>query len=98
MKVCGWHMEAGDHHAYGDRCSLHPGSPDLQRVTVTTRSLWTDPSHFLSICSGCRHSSGVWPKLDPGCFSLITHSLIRTVLRCCSLFGAPPYTATRLGT
>lgn len=40
---------------------------------------------------------GVWPKPDPGCSSLVTHSLIKTVLKCCRLFGAPPYTATFLG-
>lgn len=39
-------------------------------------------------------------QMEPGqgCSSLITHSLIRTVLRCCSLLAGPPYTATLLGT
>lgn len=37
-------------------------------------------------------------ELGRGCSSLVTHSLIKTVLRCCSLLAGPPYTATRLGT
>lgn len=67
-------------------------------LSLVSHSEPTPASPTLNICSGCRDSSGVWHKLGIGCFSLITYSLIRTVLRCCSLLSVPPYTATRLGT
>lgn len=78
----------GGHHTCGDRCNLHPEplSPPGNSGLTPALSL-----------AFARDAETVWPKPDPGCSSLITHSLIRTVLRCCSLFGAPPYTATRLG-